>query len=88
MRRASILERERKQRIFRLLDLHTFASIHDLVEATGASEATNRRDFIEMEREKRLRRVRGGVELAQEHGAPLQAEAPRRTASASTRSAA
>ena len=32
-----MLERERKQTIFRLLDLHTFASIHDIVEATGAS---------------------------------------------------
>ena len=60
-----MLERERKQTIFRLLDLHTFASIHDVVEATGASEATVRRDFIELEREKRLRRVRGGVELTQ-----------------------
>ena len=71
-----MLERERKQTIFRLLDLHTFASIHDVVEATGASEATIRRDFIELEKEKQLRRVRGGVEIAQERGTPLQAEAP------------
>jgi len=71
-----MLERERKQTIFRLLDLHTFASIHDVVEATGASEATVRRDFIELEKEKRLRRVRGGVELTREHGAALRTEAP------------
>ncbi|HVP18842.1 MAG TPA: DeoR/GlpR family DNA-binding transcription regulator [Spirochaetia bacterium] len=71
-----MLERERKQTIFRLLDLHTFASIHDVVEATGASEATVRRDFIELEREKRLRRVRGGVELTREQGTALRAEAP------------
>jgi DeoR family ulaG and ulaABCDEF operon transcriptional repressor len=34
-----------------------------MVEATGASESTIRRDFIEMEQEGRLARVRGGVEL-------------------------
>ena len=71
-----MLERERKQTIFRLLDLHTFASIHDIVEATGASEATIRRDFIELESEKKLRRVRGGVELTHERGAAVQVEAP------------
>lgn len=74
--RTEMLERERKETIFRLLDLHTFASVHDVVEATGASEATVRRDFIELENEKRLRRVRGGVELTREHGAALHAEAP------------
>jgi DeoR/GlpR family transcriptional regulator of sugar metabolism len=74
--RVKMLERERKQTIFRLLDLHRFASIHDVVEATGASEATIRRDFIELEKEKRLRRVRGGVELTQRHGQALQAEPP------------
>jgi DeoR family ulaG and ulaABCDEF operon transcriptional repressor len=61
-----MLERERKSIIRSLLDLHTFVNIHDIVDATGASEATIRRDFIEMEEEKILRRVRGGVELAAE----------------------
>jgi DeoR family ulaG and ulaABCDEF operon transcriptional repressor len=64
-----MLERERKETIYRLLDLHTFANIHDVVEATGASEATIRRDFIEMEKAKLLLRVRGGVELLRERGA-------------------
>lgn len=57
-----MLEQERKETILRLLDLHTFITIHDVVEATGASEATIRRMFIDMEREGSLRRVRGGVE--------------------------
>lgn len=59
-----MLERERKETILRLLDLHTVVNIHDIVAATGASEATIRRDFIELERDEALRRVRGGVELA------------------------
>jgi DeoR family transcriptional regulator, ulaG and ulaABCDEF operon transcriptional repressor len=58
-----MLERERKETICRLLDMHTFVNIHDIVEATGASEATIRRDFIEMEKDGILRRVRGGIEL-------------------------
>jgi DeoR family transcriptional regulator, ulaG and ulaABCDEF operon transcriptional repressor len=61
-----MLERERKDTIFRLLDLHGWASIHDLVEACGASEATIRRDFVEMEAEGLIRRVRGGVEKIRE----------------------
>jgi DeoR family ulaG and ulaABCDEF operon transcriptional repressor len=67
-----MLEHERKKTILRLLDLRSFANIHDVVETTGASEATIRRDFTEMAREKLVRRVRGGVELARPHGpAPL-----------------
>ncbi len=63
-----MLERERKQTIVRLLDLHNFATIHDIVEATGASEATIRRDFIEMEKVELLRRVRGGAEIVRAAG--------------------
>ena len=48
----------------RLLELHGVTSIHDMVEATGASESTIRRDFIELERDGRLVRVRGGVRLS------------------------
>lgn len=57
-----MLERERKETILRLLDLHSFVSIHDVTEATGASEATIRRVFIDMERSGLLKRLRGGVE--------------------------
>jgi len=60
-----MLERERKETILRLLDLHSFVSIHDVTEATGASEATIRRVFIDMERSGLLKRLRGGVELVQ-----------------------
>ncbi len=62
-----MIERERKDTILRLLDIKPFVSIHEIVEATGASEATIRRDFIEMEETTALRRVRGGVELVK-HG--------------------
>jgi DeoR family ulaG and ulaABCDEF operon transcriptional repressor len=58
-----MLEHERKKTILRLLDLRSFANIHEVVEATGASEATIRRDFGEMEKAKLVRRLRGGVEL-------------------------
>jgi len=67
-----MLEQERKKTILRLLALRSFANIHDVVETTGASEATIRRDFSEMEKEKLVHRVRGGVELAGPEGlAPL-----------------
>lgn len=68
-----MLEHERKKAILRLLDLRSSVNIHDVVEATGASEATIRRDFTEMARAKRVRRVRGGVELARPRSpAPLR----------------
>lgn len=60
-----MLERQRKETIIRLVDLHRFTSVHEVVEATGASESTIRRDFIDLENEKKLLRVRGGV---QRHG--------------------
>jgi DeoR family ulaG and ulaABCDEF operon transcriptional repressor len=57
-----MLERQRKETILRLVDLHRFTSVHEVVEATGASESTIRRDFIDLEIEKKLQRVRGGVQ--------------------------
>jgi len=72
---SRMLVREREETILRLLDLHTFANIHDVVEATGASEATIRRVFIEMENEGLLRRVRGGVEQARARDNQPQKEA-------------
>ena len=63
-----MLEQQRKDAILRLLRLHNLASIHDVVEATGASESTIRRDFIELECDDRLVRVRGGVQLAADEG--------------------
>jgi DeoR/GlpR family transcriptional regulator of sugar metabolism len=58
-----VLEQQRKGAITRLLSLHGVTSIHDVVDATGASESTIRRDFSELERDGRLVRVRGGVQL-------------------------
>jgi len=60
---SPVLEKQRKDAIMRLLSLYAVASTHDVVEATGASESTIRRDFIEMERDHKLIRVRGGVQL-------------------------
>jgi DeoR family ulaG and ulaABCDEF operon transcriptional repressor len=57
-----MLERQRKETILRLVDLHRFTSVHEVVEATGASESTIRRDFIDLEIEMKLQRVRGGVQ--------------------------
>ncbi len=57
-----MLERQRKETILRLVDLHRFTSVHEVVEATGASESTIRRDFIDLEIERKLLRVRGGVQ--------------------------
>lgn len=71
-----MLERGRRDTIFRLLDLHGWASIHDVVEASGASEATIRRDFIEMEEAGLLHRVRGGVELIRDQSGASRPEPP------------
>jgi len=61
-----MLEGQRKDTILRLLDVHKYLTIHDVGEATGASEATIRRDFISLEKENRVRRVRGGVQLVED----------------------
>ncbi|MCK5250412.1 MAG: DeoR/GlpR transcriptional regulator [Spirochaetaceae bacterium] len=63
-----MLERQRKETIIRLIDLHKFTSVHEVVEATGASESTIRRDFIDLENEKKLLRVRGGVQRHSDAG--------------------
>ena len=57
-----MLEGQRKETIIRLVELHKFTSVHEVVEATGASESTIRRDFIDLENEKKIIRVRGGVQ--------------------------
>lgn len=64
-----MLERQRKETIIRLVEMHKFTSVHEVVEATGASESTIRRDFIDLENEKKLLRVRGGVQRHLDSGA-------------------
>lgn len=55
----------RKQRHFRILKEvreKAVATVPDLVRATGASEATIRRDIIELDAAGKLQKIRGGVE--------------------------
>jgi DeoR family transcriptional regulator, ulaG and ulaABCDEF operon transcriptional repressor len=59
-----VLEREREETILQYLKVNRFASIHDLVETTRASEATVRRDLLRMDTIGLLRRVRGGAEYS------------------------
>jgi DeoR family ulaG and ulaABCDEF operon transcriptional repressor len=59
-----MLADQRRAAILRILSLRELASIHEVVAATGASEATIRRDFTDLERNGKLIRVRGGVRLA------------------------
>lgn len=58
-----MIEREREETILRVLRTDRFASVHDFVRFTKASEATIRRDLTRMEEKGQLRRVRGGAEL-------------------------
>ncbi|MEF2074801.1 DeoR/GlpR family DNA-binding transcription regulator [Consotaella aegiceratis] len=55
-------ERERHRIILSSLQGRPFAGVGELVELTGASEATVRRDIATLALEKKLKRVRGGVE--------------------------
>ncbi len=71
-----MLEYERRELIRRLLDLRSIVAIHDVVEATGASEATIRRDFTDMENEGLLKRIRGGVEQNRKRGSSVRPEPP------------
>jgi DeoR family ulaG and ulaABCDEF operon transcriptional repressor len=59
-----VLAPEREQLILRLLQQDRFAAVADLAGLARASEATVRRDLARLERAGRLRRVRGGAELA------------------------
>lgn len=60
-----MLTPERHQLIVTLLKERDIVSIHDLVEATGASESTIRRDLTELEERQMLRRVHGGASSLQ-----------------------
>ncbi|HUX11411.1 MAG TPA: DeoR/GlpR family DNA-binding transcription regulator [Spirochaetia bacterium] len=65
-----MLEKERRDTILRLLDVQTYVRIRDIVEATGASEATIRRDLVQMTDEKWIRRLRGGIERVENPDEP------------------
>jgi DeoR family ulaG and ulaABCDEF operon transcriptional repressor len=55
-------ERERHRVIVSAVGARPVATVQDLVELTGASEATIRRDIVALADEGRLRKVRGGAE--------------------------
>ncbi len=54
---------ERHQAILVKLEEAKVVKLSDLVEATGASESTIRRDLTELESQKKLKRVHGGASL-------------------------
>ncbi len=57
-----MLERERQRLILKLVEERSVVSVGDLVELSGASEATVRRDVNAMAERGEIRRVRGGAE--------------------------
>lgn len=58
---------ERRRRIEDLLRRQAVASLSELMEVTGASEATTRRDLALLERRGLLARTRGGARAVQRH---------------------
>ncbi len=60
-----MLTPERHQLILALLKEKDVLRIHELVEATGASESTIRRDLSELEEQRLLKRVHGGASALQ-----------------------
>ena len=52
---------ERLRYIQEALSRQDFVSLEDLCNGLGASRATVRRDLIELERSRNIRRVHGGV---------------------------
>ena len=58
-----MIERERHQGILSALRTDRFADVQSLCVATGASEATIRRDLAKMDEQGLIKRVHGGAEL-------------------------
>lgn len=57
-----MIERERQRVILSAVEARPVVTVADLVEMTGSSEATIRRDIAALHVQKKLRRVRGGAE--------------------------
>ncbi len=68
-------ENDRRTAILAALRAHGFASVRDLMETTGASSATLRRDMARLEQDGLARRVHGGIS-AYEEGRPAVLGAP------------
>jgi DeoR/GlpR family transcriptional regulator of sugar metabolism len=62
-----LVAEERRRRIEELLRRQAVASLAEVVDVTGASEATVRRDLALLERLGRLARTRGGARAIQRH---------------------
>ncbi|WP_409254135.1 DeoR/GlpR family DNA-binding transcription regulator [Bacillus sp. SCS-153A] len=60
-----MLTPERQQIILSLLEEKGVVKLQELIEKTDASESTIRRDLIQLEDEKKLKRVHGGAALLQ-----------------------
>jgi DeoR family transcriptional regulator, fructose operon transcriptional repressor len=60
-----MLTPERQQLILSLLKKKGVIKLQELIEETNASESTIRRDLIQLEEEKKLKRVHGGASLLQ-----------------------
>ncbi|WP_040285017.1 DeoR/GlpR family DNA-binding transcription regulator [Sporosarcina koreensis] len=60
-----MLEQERHKKILQLLEERPVIRLQELIENIGASESTIRRDLIELEHRKRLKRVHGGASRLQ-----------------------
>lgn len=62
-----LIAEERQRRIEELLRRQGMVSLNEVMEVTGASEATARRDLVLLERLGRLARTRGGARAVQRH---------------------
>ena len=62
-----LVAEERRRRVEELLRRQAVASLSEVIEVTGASEATARRDLALLERLGRLARTRGGAQAIQRH---------------------
>lgn len=59
----TMLTFERQEKIIQLLEENKVAKLSELVEATGASESTIRRDLTILENEQKLKRIHGGASI-------------------------
>ncbi|WP_102349538.1 DeoR/GlpR family DNA-binding transcription regulator [Bacillus sp. Marseille-P3661] len=66
-----MLTPERHRKILSLLTEKEIVKLQELVDATDASESTIRRDLIQLENEKKLKRVHGGASLLHQKGEEL-----------------
>jgi len=68
-----MLEQQRQQAILDLLEDRRFVRLQELVQALNASPATLRRDIGKLAAEGRLKRIRGGAQLAEGPALPAHA---------------